>query len=181
LLHLEQLAKPCAPVATRLPSWPRKISAAPSGWGGVEMRFVDSNLWTQASTSFRWISVEALERKTWLLNLNLSKSATSEAKLECFAGTLSPNAYICVEDKCKAVTGQDRIEHSPSFGVIVSKHWYEVMHSSTVAFVSDPVVPSPLHVWFVCWLLQVRCPKFSIGGLPRGPGDHRWQKMHSKV
>lgn len=29
----------------------------------------------------------------------------SVAKLACFAGTLKPNAYICQEDKCKAVTG----------------------------------------------------------------------------
>ena len=29
----------------------------------------------------------------------------AEAKLECFAGTLSPNSYICAQDDCAAVTG----------------------------------------------------------------------------
>ncbi|CAJ1344647.1 unnamed protein product [Effrenium voratum] len=29
----------------------------------------------------------------------------SVAKLECFAGTLSPNSYICAQDDCAAVTG----------------------------------------------------------------------------
>ena len=32
----------------------------------------------------------------------------TKAKLACFAGTLKPNAYICQEDKCKAVTGPVR-------------------------------------------------------------------------
>ncbi len=84
------------------------------------MRFVDSNLGTQAVPASDEHRSEAVESKTWLLNL--SKPATSEAKLECFAGTLSPNAYICVEDKCKTVTGQDRIEHLLSFVVMVIKH-----------------------------------------------------------